>query len=72
MRLLRVIRNIKGLVASPLPAVERIMHKRVVLLGICVAVALAAVARDGFSPAVGAGGGTISEPDTIRDVAEKE
>ncbi len=36
------------------------MHKRLVLLGICVAVALGAVALKGVSPAVGAGGGTIS------------
>ena len=36
------------------------MHKRLVLLGICVAVALTAVALKGVSPAVGAGGGTIS------------
>ncbi|MGD0114639.1 MAG: SdrD B-like domain-containing protein [Dehalococcoidia bacterium] len=36
------------------------MHKRLVLLGICVAVALAAVALKGVSPAVGAGGDTIS------------
>ncbi|MGA2286429.1 MAG: SdrD B-like domain-containing protein [Dehalococcoidia bacterium] len=36
------------------------MHKRLVLVGICVAVALTAVALKGVSPAVGAGGGTIS------------
>ncbi len=36
------------------------MHKRLVLLGCCVAVALGAVALKGVSPAVGAGGGTIS------------